>query len=321
MPDGIYDPPVSCGLDGCRSRSFMPAKHLATCIDWQRIAIQGLTKDEKNAGNTGGGVPRPLDVELVGDLTNICGPGDVVSITGVLRVESEIAAGNGGGRKRKAGGGGGGDNCISLHYLKAISVRGLGRDALSGPAAAAITFKQQGIGTICHSMADHHHTTTVGGGGGNNNNNSNGELNFVPPNVPGFAKLDLQFIKMSTDTCKGDQLRQLVLSLCPRVHGQELVKAGLILALFGGVRKQPTTPLATRSAIASVILSHIFTATPASFNTTKLFPPASLVASAIEQAANIAAYCSPSGASLVAATTVVYAMAPVACNLSRVRSN
>jgi DNA helicase MCM8 len=242
MPDGIYDPPVSCGFEGCRSRSFQPAKHLATCIDWQRIAVQGLSKDEKNAGNTGGGVPRPLDVELCGDLTSICGPGDVVTISGILKVESEIGAGNGGGggRKRKAGGGGGGgENCISMPFLKAISVRGLGKDALSGPGAAAITLKRQGIG-MSHSMIDHHHAGT---GGSSNNKNNSEELNFLPPNVPGFAKLDLQFIKMFTDTCEGDQLRQLVLSLCPRVYGQEMVKAGLVLALFGGVRKLPTTPL------------------------------------------------------------------------------
>lgn len=37
--------------------------------------------------------------------------------------------------------------------------------------------------------------------------------------------------------CEGDQLRQLVLSLCPTIWGNELVKAGLLLALMGGVRK------------------------------------------------------------------------------------
>lgn len=36
---------------------------------------------------------------------------------------------------------------------------------------------------------------------------------------------------------EGDQLRQLVQSLCPSIYGHELVKAGLLLALFGGVRK------------------------------------------------------------------------------------
>ena len=40
-------------------------------------------------------------------------------------------------------------------------------------------------------------------------------------------------------TCEGDQLRQLVHSLCPSIFGHELVKAGLLLALLGGVRKAP----------------------------------------------------------------------------------
>lgn len=36
---------------------------------------------------------------------------------------------------------------------------------------------------------------------------------------------------------EGDQLRQLVAALCPTIYGHELVKAGLLLSLFGGVRK------------------------------------------------------------------------------------
>lgn len=31
-------------------------------------------------------------------------------------------------------------------------------------------------------------------------------------------------------------------SLCPTIYGSELVKAGLVLALFGGVRKVASTP-------------------------------------------------------------------------------
>lgn len=36
---------------------------------------------------------------------------------------------------------------------------------------------------------------------------------------------------------EGDQLRLLVHSLCPSIFGHELVKAGLLLSLFGGGRK------------------------------------------------------------------------------------
>ena len=36
---------------------------------------------------------------------------------------------------------------------------------------------------------------------------------------------------------EGQQLKQLIHALCPAIYGHELVKAGVILALFGGVRK------------------------------------------------------------------------------------
>ena len=36
---------------------------------------------------------------------------------------------------------------------------------------------------------------------------------------------------------EGEQFRHLTHALCPSIHGHELVKAGLLLALFGGVRK------------------------------------------------------------------------------------
>ena len=36
---------------------------------------------------------------------------------------------------------------------------------------------------------------------------------------------------------EGDQLRTLVLSLCPAIWGHDLIKMGLLLALLGGVPK------------------------------------------------------------------------------------
>lgn len=41
----------------------------------------------------------------------------------------------------------------------------------------------------------------------------------------------------ATEECEGQQLRQLVAALCPGIYGHDLVKAGLLLSLFGGVRK------------------------------------------------------------------------------------
>lgn len=62
--------------------------------------------------------------------------------------------------------------------------------------------------------------------------------------------LQLSFMRISAAagwTCcaaeayEGDQLRQLVAALCPTIYGHELVKAGLLLSMFGGVRKHSSS--------------------------------------------------------------------------------
>ena len=53
-----------------------------------------------------------------------------------------------------------------------------------------------------------------------------------------MSPADLEFIVRFTEECDGEQFKQLVHSLCPVIYGQELVKAGIVLALFGGVSKK-----------------------------------------------------------------------------------
>lgn len=69
-------------------------------------------------------------------------------------------------------------------------------------------------------------------------------VSYLPPNMPGFTRLDLDFVRTFTSSCEGDQLRQLVNSLAPGICGMEMVKAGIILALFGGTREVPSAPSA-----------------------------------------------------------------------------
>ena len=85
FPDGRFAPPASCGADGCRSRTFAPNRAVATCIDWRRVQLQALPRDERGRE---GRVPPPLDVELCDDLAEACAPGDVVTITGLIKVVS-----------------------------------------------------------------------------------------------------------------------------------------------------------------------------------------------------------------------------------------
>jgi len=54
-------------------------------------------------------------------------------------------------------------------------------------------------------------------------------------NITSFGQNELQMIRA---VCQSDGcFRTLVNSLCPTIYGQELVKAGLLLSMFGGVRK------------------------------------------------------------------------------------
>ncbi|XP_047330473.1 probable DNA helicase MCM8 [Impatiens glandulifera] len=55
-----------------------------------------------------------------------------------------------------------------------------------------------------------------------------------------FSPRDLEFIAKFSDEFGPDVFRQIVQSICPSIYGHELVKAGITLALFGGVRKHYT---------------------------------------------------------------------------------
>lgn len=57
------------------------------------------------------------------------------------------------------------------------------------------------------------------------------------PMPPGQPKLLPTLLCWRLQEFKGQQLKQLVHALCPAIYGHELVKAGVLLCLFGGVRK------------------------------------------------------------------------------------
>eukprot|EP00884_Botryococcus_braunii_P012720 jgi/Botrbrau1/21449/Bobra.0216s0057.1 len=54
---------------------------------------------------------------------------------------------------------------------------------------------------------------------------------------PCFSMKDLQFVFRFTQEYDGFQFQELVHALCPSIHGHEMVKAAIVLALMGGVRK------------------------------------------------------------------------------------
>ncbi|KAL6277751.1 hypothetical protein ACE6H2_021352 [Prunus campanulata] len=87
-----FSPPSKCDLDGWKSRNFNPIRSTAQTIDFQKIRIQELLKP---GDHEDGRVPHTVECELLEDLVDACIPGDVVTVTGIMRVINNYMYGSG----------------------------------------------------------------------------------------------------------------------------------------------------------------------------------------------------------------------------------
>ncbi|XP_047500985.1 DNA helicase MCM8-like [Penaeus chinensis] len=174
--EGRYTVPSLCPVQNCRSRSFVPDRShkLTHTVDWQSFRLQEIISDDQREG---GRVPRTVECEVREDLVDSCVPGDMITITGIVKVSQS-----------QEGKGNKGDKCMFMLYIDATSVTNCksGDDAAS---AVGIEFSIKDYYAIQEIQAE-----------------------------PQLFKL-------------------LVGSLCPAIYGHELVKAGLLLCLFGGCSK------------------------------------------------------------------------------------
>ena len=77
--------PVQCPTSECRGRTFTPLRSspLTQTIDWQTIRVQEISGDDRREA---GRIPRTIERELTADLVDSCVPGDMVTITAVVKV-------------------------------------------------------------------------------------------------------------------------------------------------------------------------------------------------------------------------------------------
>ncbi|XP_066524234.1 DNA helicase MCM8 [Hoplias malabaricus] len=182
LPDGKYTTPTKCLQRECRSRTFTPSRcsPLTFTADWQTIKIQELISDDQRES---GRIPRTIECELTQDLVDSCVPGDMVTITGVIKVSNE----EGSARSKK-------DKCMFLLYIDANSV-----------------------------------------------SNSKGQKNkssSEPEGQEASVEFSLKDLYGIQEIQAQEELFKLIVnSLCPGIFGHLLVKAGLVLALFGGCQK------------------------------------------------------------------------------------
>ncbi|KAF9595458.1 hypothetical protein IFM89_000376 [Coptis chinensis] len=193
FPDGKFSPPTTCIIQGCKSRTFCPIRNSARPIDFQKIRIQELLRSENHEE---GRVPRTVECELTEDLVDVCIPGDVVTVTGIIKVINNYMDVGGGKSKNKNQG-------LYYLYLEAVSVKN--SKSQSRPEDSL------------DSSADPRATELF--------------------DLYSFSPRDLEFIVKFSEEHGSDVFRQILQSICPSIYGHELVKAGITLALFGGVRK------------------------------------------------------------------------------------
>eukprot|EP00904_Undaria_pinnatifida_P002232 jgi/Undpi1/12009/HiC_scaffold_4.g01708.m1 len=205
--DGKYNPPTSCTGANCKARSFELLRDTATTVDFQKIKLQEIEDDSAEAGR----IPRTVEVELHEDLVDTCIPGDVVTLSGVVKsVNAELASGRTNKRAKASG--------LYLIYLEANSLVNA-RQENGAPS------NDDGDGT----------SATEGKAGTNRSSGSS-------KNAPHFTPEELQAIlEVAQDD---DPFGLVVSSLCPSIFGHEIVKAGLILGLFGGTSRN--SEVATR---------------------------------------------------------------------------
>ncbi|XP_024985408.1 probable DNA helicase MCM8 [Cynara cardunculus var. scolymus] len=193
FPDGKFSPPSVCVIHGCKSRTFNPIRSSARPIDFQKIRIQELLKSEHHEE---GRVPRTVECELIEDLVDLCIPGDVVTVAGIIRVINNYMDVGGGKSKGRNQG-------LYYLYLEGVSVK---------------NSKSQSVPEILQDTKSVAKATDL-------------------LDLYSFSQRDLEFICKFSSEHGSDVFRQILQSVCPSIYGHELVKAGITLALFGGVRK------------------------------------------------------------------------------------
>lgn len=173
--EGKFQSPPRCITPQCRNKiNFIPERSSAVTVDWQKVRLQ---EEMDSSDSVRGGVPRIIECELTGDLVDSCVPGDVITVTGIVKV---LPAND-----KRSG------KSLFLIYLDANSVDN--KKEVSGLSTT---------------------------------------LRLSPTDLEAIRDIRAQ----------PELFNLIVNSICPTIYGNQMVKAGLVLSLFGGVPKNIDNP-------------------------------------------------------------------------------
>ncbi|KAF8571446.1 hypothetical protein P879_00639 [Paragonimus westermani] len=250
-PDGRYSSPSRCLTRGCRSRCFEPLlNHPDTVtVDTQLITIQEASEQDADHIQSESGAstsslgrsPRCLNCRLTMDLADSCIPGDVVHLAGVVTLLNTdgISSSSAGPSSIWPS-----RHCANMFSLlldvnSLYKVSGIHTGASLRRSAGMLSGNSELL--VVTSTDDSQQSP-----GFDKGEKIAGQISSSDSD---FSIKDLYAIREISE--QPNLFRLLVASLCPGICGRGLIKAGLLLALFGGtqtrsrkrrVRKPRATP-------------------------------------------------------------------------------
>lgn len=263
LTDGRYEPPQGCPTGRCPSRFFVPLRRLATAVDVQRIRLQEVASPvtdppaerlpEEPARKPVGGI-RPaatIDCELTGFLVGGCNPGDRVCITGIVQArQSPALSAHLAAPHAVEGGRLGGSRSLYTLYLLAVSVAPLDRRQLSLqlqqhrrrctrnrdtprallPLPATVARRPLLWRDFAATTVEEEEETSAFHAA------SSAEVDETEADTAAIAAGNrlMEFIA-DAYTLEPNRFELLTSSIAPSIVGRHIVKAGLLLALLGGV--------------------------------------------------------------------------------------
>ncbi|KAG0211617.1 DNA replication licensing factor mcm8 [Mortierella sp. GBA30] len=192
FPDARFIWPTRCHAPPCRGRQFTPQRGVGydtETVDWQTIRLQEKLPDDRMDS---GRVPRTIECEVVNDLVDRVIPGDVVEITGIVKVSQAEKSYS----KVKTG------NTMYLLYLDVNYL-----------AKSTMTLEDEDM----YSEFDSKDTSK----------DSKDSIQITTKDLYAIEEVHME-----------PQLFKLIVnSFSPAIFGHEMVKAGILFALFGGRRR------------------------------------------------------------------------------------
>lgn len=234
--DGIFQTPNICSTPRCDNRVLEFDRSQATLSEYQRLRLSEKSSDHS------GTIPKMLEMEVRGDLVNQCIPGDILRVVGIVKtVQIELTSAQKFANRGGRGGGRGGSGFrqeSALHELYVLvqsmeclqTAREKSRLSRYGPGSAK-GCSLLGFSPMQLQKPENRQATEISGEG---SDNAALQQNSVcsSDNADEFSASELQWIRQLA--LSDNALYHLCANFSPQIFGQELVKMGLLLGLFGG---------------------------------------------------------------------------------------